>query len=275
MKKFILFTKTLIEKINENDIMPLASELTYRMIFSLFPFIIFLIALVGYLNIDSDFLLAEVFAAFPLQIAQVIDGVISETVDTRSPTTLSASLLVSLLSVTTGFRAIMRGINKVYGQTDNRSAAIRWLYSAVLVLALAVGIISSLIVIIYGDMVYSLITRHFSASPVFSLIFGLAGILATMTIMLATIILIYRLSSCQKIKVISLIPGAMLTLVVWAGASKLFNFYINNFSSHSRIYGSIASIILTMLWLNIVSATILIGAQTNAILNVNNSAAIK
>jgi len=271
MRKFILFVKVLIEKIKENDIMPLAGELTYRMIFSLFPFIMFLIALVGYLNIDSEYLLEEVFAAFPLQIAEVIDGVVSETVDTRSPTTLSAGLLISLFSVTTGFRAIMRGINRIYGQRDERTAAVRWLYSALLVLALALGIILSLLVIIYGDLVYGLISRYLSDSPVFAMVFGIVGILLTMFIMMGTVTLIYRLSSCRKIKVTSLIPGAMLTLIVWAASSKLFNFYINNFSRHSRIYGSIASIILTMLWLNIISATILIGAQVNALVKIKNT----
>jgi len=266
MKKFIQFIFVLIAKIKENQILPLASELTYRLIFALFPFVIFLITLVGFFDIDSNLLMNEVHAIFPEEIARVIDDVIAETVDTRSTGILSSSLIISLFTITTGFRAIMRGINRVYGVADERHAIIRWLYSGLLVLALAFGILASLLVIIFGDQIYALLARHFALAPGFSMLFGLVGILVTMSVMLFTIIMIYRLSCCKKLPIISLIPGAMLTLAAWAISSKFFNIYINNFSRHSLIYGSIASIFLTMLWLNIISAAIIIGAQTNALL---------
>jgi len=276
MKKFTHFIQALYHKINENEIMPLATQLTYRLVFALFPFIIFLISLVGYFDIEADTLLNEAFAVFPLQIAQIIDDVIRDVVDTRNPSIMSTSLLVSLFTVANGFHTIMRGINKVYGHKDSRNVVVRWLYSGVLVIALALAITTSLLVVIYGDTIYGIITQHFNPHPNFSIIFGFAGVLITITIMLATIMLIYRLSLGQKQSIVSMLPGAMLTIVVWAISSSAFNFYVNNFSRYSLVYGSIASIFITMLWLNIISATILIGAQINALLNIkglpNNNA---
>ncbi|MCL2415478.1 MAG: YihY/virulence factor BrkB family protein [Defluviitaleaceae bacterium] len=263
----ISFIKILIKKIAENEVMPLAAELTYSMIFSLFPFIIFLISLVGYFNIETAYFIEEVFDVFPLQVAEVIDSVISETVDTRNPNILSSSLMLAIFSATGGFRAIMRGINKIYQQHDSRHIIKRWAYSGLMVFALALGIISTLFMVIFGDVVHGLLLYIVSDSPWLDMAFGIIGFALTITMMLAIIIFIYRLSSCRKMRIITLLPGAVLTLGVWMISSQLFNFYVNNFSRHSLIYGSIASIFLTMLWLNIIAATILIGAQTNAILN--------
>ena len=271
MKKIARFAHALYSKIKENEILPLATQLTYRLIFALFPFIIFLISMVGYFDIDAEFLLEESFAVFPLQIAQVINDVIHDVVDTRNPNVLSTSLLLSIFTVSSGFNSIMRGINKVYDQEDTRNVAARWLYSALLVIILAFAIITSLLVVIYGDAIYGVIYRHFSPHRLFSALFGFAGLLITVTIMLAAIILIYRLSLGKKQSIVSLLPGAMLTIVVWAISSSAFNFYINNFSRYSLIYGSIASIFITMLWLNIISVTILIGAQTNALISVRRN----
>jgi len=268
MKKFAHFACALYDKIKENEILPLATQLTYRLIFALFPFIIFLISMVGYFDIDAETLLEEAFAVFPLQIAQVINDVIRDVVDTRNPSVLSTSLLLSIFTVANGFNSIMRGVNKVYDHEDTRNTASRWLCSTVLVFALVFAIILSLLVIIYGDAIYTVIYRHLDPHRLFSAVFGFAGLLITMTIMLATIMLIYRLSLGKKQPIVSLLPGAMLTIAVWAISSSAFNFYINNFSRYSLVYGSIASIFITMLWLNIISATILIGAQTNALLNI-------
>jgi membrane protein len=268
MKKFARFIGALYVKIRENEIMLLSTQLTYRLIFALFPFIIFLISLVGYFDIDAETLLTEAFDVFPLQIAQVINDVIRDVVDTRNPSIMSTSLLFSIFTVANGFNSIMHGVNKVYAQEDTRNVAVRWLHATVLVIALAFAIISSLLVVIYGDAIYGLIHRHFNPHEIFSAIFGFAGLLITITIMLATIMLIYRLSLGKKQSIVSLLPGAMLTIVIWAISSSAFNFYVNNFSRYSLVYGSIASIFITMLWLNIISATILIGAQTNALLNI-------
>ncbi|MCL2377241.1 MAG: YihY/virulence factor BrkB family protein [Defluviitaleaceae bacterium] len=272
MKKFAHFIKALYDKVNENEIMPLATQLTYRLIFALFPFIIFLISLVGYFDIDAETLLDEAFAVFPLQIAQIINDVIHDVVDTRSPSIMSTSLLISLFTVANGFNAITRGINKVYNREDSRNVMVRWLYSGLLVVALAFAIVSSLLIVIYGDTIYGIIYRNFNLNSFFTAIFGFAGVLITITIMLATIMLIYRLSLGEKQSIVSMLPGAMLTITVWAISSSAFNFYVNNFSRYSLVYGSIASIFITMLWLNIISATILIGAQTNALINIKGGA---
>jgi len=269
MKKLYQFGRALYDKTIENEILPLATQLTYRLIFSLFPFLIFLISLVGFFEIDADFLLSEVSRLFPLQIAQVVNEVIHDVVDTRNPSIMSTSLLLYLYTTANGFRAVSRGINKAYAQEDTRHIVKRWLRYILLVLALALAIVTSLLLIIFGDAIHGAIAANLSIDSRFlTALSGILGVLVSMFIMLATVILIYRLSTAKPQPIIALLPGATITIVVWALSSSAFNFWVNNFSRYSLIYGSIASIFITMLWLNIISITILIGAQTNALLDI-------
>ena len=246
-KKFFKFIWELKQEAVANEIMPLATTLTYRLIFALFPFLIFLISLAGYINIAGHFniepghLMAEVSDALPQGIAEIVNDVINEVVDTRNPAILSGSLLLSLFTVANGFRAIMRGINRVYGQKDRRHIVKQWAIAGLLVLILTAAIIVS-----------------------FLTIFGALSILLPLGILIFAVILIYRFASSQKHRLRSLLPGALLTVVVWAASTAAFNIYINNFSNLSLVYGSIASVFITMLWLNIISITILLGAQLNA-----------
>jgi len=271
MKKLYQFGRALYDKTIENEILPLATQLTYRLIFSLFPFLIFLISLVGFFEIDADFLLSEVSRLLPLQIAHIVNEVIHDVVDTRNPSIMSTSLLLYLYTTANGFRAVSRGINKAYAQEDTRHVVKRWLRYILLVLALALAIVTSLLLIIFGDAIHYALTANFSIDGGFlSALSGVLGVLVSMTIMLATVILIYRLSTARRQPIIALLPGATITIVVWALSSSAFNFWVNNFSRYSLIYGSIASIFITMLWLNIISITILIGAQTNALLNIQH-----
>ena len=223
------------------ELFPLATQLTYRLIFSIFPFLIFLISLVGYFNIDATQLLQEVYALFPAKIAGGINDIIHEVVDIRNPAVLSLSLLLSLFTVINGFRAIMRGVNRCYEEEDNRHFIKRWLLCALLVLILICAIILSITSIIFE-----------------------MGFLAPLALMLCVIMLIYHLASAVHHPFLSLLPGAALTLTAWGASTWAFNIYISNFANFSVIYGSIASVFLLMLWLNIISTTILLGALLNA-----------
>ncbi|MCL2235777.1 MAG: YihY/virulence factor BrkB family protein [Defluviitaleaceae bacterium] len=264
MKKAFEFLRKLLKAAKDNEITALATKLTYHLIFALFPFLIFLISLVGFFNIEPTYLMEEISALLPYETANMVNEVINSVVDTRNPGALTIGLIIALYTVANGFRSIMRGINRVYGQEDRRHIVKRWALCVLLVVILAFAIISSLLAIIYRDLIYNLIAANFSTNAFVENIFGALGVAVTIAILLFAIILIYRFSSSVKHRLLSLLPGAVLTIAVWGLSAWGFNIYISNFSNHSMIYGPITSIILTMLWLNVVSITILFGAQLNA-----------
>ena len=84
--------------------------------------------------------------------------------------------------------------------------------------------------------------------------------------MFVSVILINKLALYRnkKTSVKSLVPGTAFTVGLWIAISWLFNIYIDNFSNYSALYGSIAAVIIFMLWLNIMCIVLLLGSEINA-----------
>lgn len=269
MKKFITFLIKLIKTSKENNLFSLANELTYKLLLALFPFIIFLMTLVGFFNIDYSYFIKEIGGALPDAVYDMLNVFIAEVVDVKRAGVLSVSLFISIYSSSSGFLAVMRGINKAYGQKEARNFIVARIVSILLVLILATGIILSITSLVFGDIIYAWIGRMVKMTPTTRFLIGFFGYLITMIILLVSIIVIYHFASSKKTPFYSLIPGALTTLIVWIIASKAFNIYINNFAKFSAVYGSIGSVFVLMYWLNIISVVLLVGGEINALLYEN------
>ncbi|TGV03887.1 YihY/virulence factor BrkB family protein, partial [Mesorhizobium sp. M8A.F.Ca.ET.173.01.1.1] len=98
-------------------------------------------------------------------------------------------------------------------------------------------------------------------------IFNLVRFALPVIVVLIAFIVLYTLAPNVKIKMLSVIPGAIFATIVFLGGSYLFGIYISNFANYSKTYGSIAGIIILMLWLYITGFIIIIGAEINAIMH--------
>lgn len=264
MKKLFAFAVRLARDAKENNLITHANELTYKLLLSFFPFLIFLMSLLAFLKMDVGPYLDDMARALPEGIGGILESFATEVLSKRSAGILSGSLLVTLYTTSSGLNALIRGINKAYGERETRGFIAVRLISVALVFLLAAAIILSLVILIFGDAIYNALLKNYAVSPAMGFVFGAAGYLAVMAILLFAVIFIYKFAACRKITVTGAFPGALVTLVVWVVSSKALNIYVNNFARYSRVYGSIAGIIILMLWLNIISVILLIGGAVNA-----------
>jgi membrane protein len=244
----------------------MASELTYNLILAFFPFLIFLMSLVGFFNIDSRSFLGGIGDALPDAIYDFLLVFVKEVVDVKNPGVLSLSLFVSVFSASSGLLAVIRGVNKAYGQEETRHFIITRIISILLVLVLATGIILSIASLVFIDVIYVWIGGHIGLPIPMRWLFGVLVHLLTILLLLGAIITIYRLANNKKVPLLSILPGALTTLFVWFIASRVFNIYVNHFARYASIYGSIAGVFILMYWLNIISVILLIGGEINALL---------
>jgi membrane protein len=84
--------------------------------------------------------------------------------------------------------------------------------------------------------------------------------------LLAAVCAIYKILSCKSVRLLSVLPGAAVTVALWVLASKAFEIYIANFSRFSVVYGGLGSVFVMMIWLNIVSFFLLVGSEINALM---------
>ena len=263
LKKIKCVCKNIFEQIQKNEIFPQANQLTYKLIFSLFPFLIFLISLIGFfdIGIDMEDILGEIYEIFPYEISQLIDTAITE-ISIPSAGIMSVSVLTYIVIVGNCFRVVTLAIRRIYDTQTKQNFIAQMVFGTLLTLALAAGIIVSFLIFVYGDTLYAWLITNFGSNLLFELFFGFAGAAIATFLVLFAVVLVYKIAIPAE-KLANLLPGAVFTIWGWAIATFGFNIYISSFANYSLVYGSIASIFITMLWLNIVSITILLGAQLN------------
>jgi len=262
MRKIYVFVKKVINKIIDDDLFLIANNLTYRLLFAIFPFMIFLMSLVGLFNIDSLALKEGFFSTLP----NVVYEFIGEVASVRSQTLLPVSLALTVYVASNGTRAAIRGINTFYHLKKSRGFIREILVSLALVLFLGTAMAVSTSVLIFGTQLAAFLIPFYGRYPLTDILMSIAGVFLSSLLIGIIILLVYKISINKKTAVKNLFPGTAFTLFVWIAASKLFNIFIENFTNFTRFYGGIAGIIVLLYWLNIISTSLLMGAEINAVL---------
>lgn len=256
----------MILRYKHHNISALASQMAFDMVFSFFPFLIFLLTIVGYINVNPREVLMLLETMMPLELYNNISTLILQLLQTRNGNLLSFSLIFLLYTASRGFRAIMNGLNEAYEEKETRGFFKIIFISVVFMIGVGIVVAFLLLFLVFGEMISSaLITWLGVDGGIFLYIaylrypIGFAGMVVVFSAL-------YYFIPCKKLRFREAMPGAVLTSVFWIIFSMLFAYYVNNYGNYSKLYGSIGVIIVLMLWLQITSTTILLGGELNALL---------
>ena len=110
-----------IIKVNNDDIFALGAQLAYYLVLSFFPFLIFVMTLIGYINLDSMKIIEGLARVLPSNVVELTSSVIIDVVEKQHGGLLGASATLTIWSASSAFRAILKGVNKAYNIKENRS----------------------------------------------------------------------------------------------------------------------------------------------------------
>jgi membrane protein len=266
--RVVLFIIRAGKEAAKDDLFAMAGQLTYKMLLAFFPFLIFLISLMGFINMDGQLWLNEMRYILPGGAVGILDVFYDEVIKTRSVGVLSTSLLVSLYNASSGFKVVVRCVNLTYGYKNCRNFLVTQFISIILVFMFALSLTSMLLMMIFNDKISAFVLRLVPEAELVKGIFTVLGFIASTGILLITTMMIYKLSNCRKTRLSHVLPGAVVTVAMWIISSKVFNIYVNNFSRLSYIYGSIAGVFILIMWLNLISTSLLLGSEINSMLDV-------
>ncbi|WP_342356986.1 YihY/virulence factor BrkB family protein [Clostridium algidicarnis] len=257
----------LIKKFKEDEIVALSSQLSYSLVLSFFPFLIFLLTMIGFLSLDSVQVLKALEAFLPLSVYDLVSSIVLDVVQSQNGSLLSISLILSIWSASSGFRGIIRGLNKAYDQQETRGYIKIKLISILFTVTIVVIIIVNLILLVFGGVIRGFLLKYDYFSPRF--ITWIWGALKYVIIIFTTNFLfavLYRYTPAKRLTWKEVIPGAVFTTISWVAVSLGFSYYVNNFNNYSRFYGSIGAVIVLMTWVFLSSIIILIGGEINALI---------
>lgn len=255
--------KNIFFRINDDDVLALAAQLAYSLVLSLFPFLIFLLTLVGYSNVKAEDVIIGLSKLLPREAFSLVEKTIIDLTVNKSMGLLSIGLLIALWAASSGFSAIIKGLNKAYDEKEKRSFLKVSILCFFFALALALIILISVVLFVFGEVNGKILSNSLGFKNFFIIWNALRYILA-LVIMTFIFMLLYKYTPSRRLRIKEVLPGSIFTTVAFILTSLLFSFYVNNFANYSKLYGSIGAVIMLMTWVYLLSLILLLGGELNA-----------
>jgi len=248
-----------VQELGADDASHMAAGVAYYAVLSLFPLLLGLIAILG-LFLPSETVQAELFDFFERNMPGAVD-VLSENIEDviRLRGAIGAVSIVLLLwSASAMFGALSRAINRVWDVHKDRPFHIRKLRD--LGMALGTGILFALSL---GATSIVSILRN-TDMPAFDVAVDVGARTLAFLISLAIVLVLYKFIPNTKTYWRYIWPGALLSAILFEIAKNLFVLYLDHFASYESVYGSVASVIILLVWIYFSAFILILGAELSA-----------
>ena len=270
LRKTVIFLVMFIKKIGDDDIFALGAQLAYYMVLSFIPFLMFLMTLVGFSHLNSDAVLNLLSNVMPTEAFNLIQSTVIEIVDREQTGLLWISIALAIWVSSSGFKAVIKGLNKAYGVKETRSYIKLKLISMIYTILLALIVIATLFLFVFGDVIGDFFMKVLEHPEFIYYIWNILRYVVVILIMILFFMFLYNATPCVRLGWLEVIPGAVITTLGWISISYIFAYYVNNFSNYSRLYGSLGAVFMFMTWMFITSMILILGGEINAVLAEKN-----
>ncbi len=256
-----------------------AAQLSYYFLLSLFPLLLFLITLFGYMAGAGSHLRQKLItylgSVMPGAALQLVVATIDQVTEARGGGKLWFGLLAALWAASSGLNALARALNVAYDVPETRPWWKLRLVSLALTVAIALLIISALLLVLYGGQLGDSLATLIHEGYAFTAAWKILQWPISLAFVFIAFALIYRFGPNLSAKRRGghlpasdfrrrwLSPGVMAAVILWMLVSLGFRLYLHFFNSYSATYGSLGALIILMLWFYLSGAAILLGGEIN------------
>lgn len=270
MKKLLKYKKIkkviveFFKNISKDHISEYSAQCSYYTILSFIPFVILLITLIQYTNIEQQTLFNAIAKIIPTTMNEMILGIVQE-VYSKSIGTISISIVFTLWSAGKGLYALTKGLKSVYktDETNKESYIILRLKAILQTIIFILIIVVGLIILVFGDSLISIIQSHFGGLKNYSILSSIFAELAFIIITFIIFLFLYKFMPRHKTKFRDQTIGALFGAIALNVVSFVFSKYLYIFKGFSITYGSLTTLMLIMMWTYACFYSVFIGAELN------------
>ncbi len=265
--------KLFIYQLQKDDISERAGSMAFSFTLALFPLLLFVLNMIPYLQdffpyVTTDNILLFVQEILPGEIYSQLENTILDIISKPRQSLLSIGFFFALFSSSQGVISMMDSFNSVYQTRDDRSFIKARLISVAILFVLVVAICVASSIMIFGNiLIGGLENLQLFNSNFMIFLFTTLKFLVLLGVFYFTTAFIFRFAPAVHdrwhfFSIGSQVAGLLITLAFYG-----FSFYLNNFASYNKLYGSIGTLIGLMLWLWVTSLIILIAFEVNVTLD--------
>jgi membrane protein len=267
--------KIFLQNLTDDEILDRANGVAYNFLLAIFPGIIFLFTLIPYVTayfpeVNKDSIMEFLGGQMPPTMFDVISSTILDILSNQRGGLLSLGFLFSLYLSTNGTMALMRAFNACYRTIESRSGLKTRLIATGLTVNLAFVLFLAIILLVVGQLMLDYGLNHLRDFPFLKLDSFTVFLLFALRFVVIFIVFFFAISTLYyfgpaihynwRFFSIGSLIATMLTLAVSYG----FSFYVTNFGTYNKVYGSIGVLIAIMVWVQLVTIVLLLGYEINA-----------
>ena len=278
------FWSALWQDFNEDDCFGMAAQLSFFFLLAFFPFLIFLGYMISFAPLDPGLLgkiLLEFHQFLPEDTYAAVDKIVFDIISVESSGILSLGIVLAWWWASVGFRAIGRVLNRAHAIKDTRSYWRVQLSAMGVAMLASLFVISSGVLLFFGDWFIEILLSRITIEPYSSFHSHLRAIYSSsrwvliFTFLNIGIETIYFAAPARWLPWSFLSPGGFIATLGCVLGSRIFAIYVNqmaHYQTYQKLYGSLATLILLMIWFYISSVFLLIGGEINSTVHLSRLA---
>lgn len=268
MKKIqlVLFLKELYEQVKKDPVVDWAATLAYFFMLSIFPFLIFILALLPYLPFNIDQIHQFVHEFAPPDLAQLFTDTVLEVVVHPQGGLISFGILASIWTASNGMNALIRALNRAHNTDETRSFIKLKIVSIFMTLGIVTVFFITLLIPVFGEAILKLLNHFFYFSDRTINILNYLRWSISIAVITTALMLLYYIAPNKNLAFRHVIYGAIFSTFSWLLISYGFSIYIANFNNFRATYGTLGGVIILMLWFYLSGVILIIGGEVNATL---------
>ena len=260
--------KILWKRYQDHALPDKAAQLSYYFIFSMFPFLLFLVTLTAYLPIGDavDMLLERVSQVMPTEAFNLINGQVDALLHRRNPKALTVGIIVSLWSASRGLDAIRTVLNLAYEVKESRPWWKVQGIALLMTIASALLVVFAVVLIVLGGKFGAWLTHKVNFGDDYLLVWRYLRWPVTAVVIMWALALTYYLLPDVKQQFKFITPGSVIGSIFWLLGTWGFTYYVEHFANYNVAYGSIGGVAILLTWLYIGGLIFMFAGEMNAII---------
>jgi len=268
-KRSWLFLIRLQREMGYDDAMGMAAQIAFYFMLGLFPFMIFVLNVVSMFPLGprlQELLLETLENQMPLEAAEYVTSVVMDLLPAQNQPLLSFGLLASLWGASMAIGALITTINRAYNIRPRRNIVKQKILAIALTLALSGVWLIAMTIILVGPQITQKIFEFMGIASETNTFWTSVRLPMAFLLNAGALSALYYFAPEAKQKFHWILPGAMTAALLWLAASQVFRIFLVNFGQYNKTYGSLATLVILMVWLYISGLLFLLGAEINALM---------
>ena len=270
-KTFVRGLKRLIISVIKNDFYGMAAEMGFMLVIGIFPFMLFLTAVFGWLGSKSTMTVILHFLStiMPQQVMDLILTVLSEAmIFSHGKLIAIIGLIITIILSTNAIAVVLKGLNRAYKVEETRNFVYTRILSFLMMCVDVMVLFLSINLIVFGRTIINFMVNHLNMSDLEAVIWLVlrwpVAFAALFFMAFLSYYILPDLRGNERFKRKSAIPGTWFFTTFWLVGSWGFSIYVNNLKTYNMVYGTIGAFAVLVVWLYYTSILILIGGEINS-----------